>query len=93
MKKRTVLLLSLFFWIIPLTGFSIVFVKTDEKGNHYYACEGTSGQTISIKKIDKNLFKVLGTYIGKTVTAASESEAAILVCEEGPKPSQPSMSP
>jgi hypothetical protein len=93
MKKIAFLLLIIYFLGIPLTGFSIVFVKIDEKGNHYYACEGSSGHTFSIKRIEKKVYKVLGTYIGKTVNAGSESEVALIVCDESSKPPQPSSSP
>ena len=83
MKTLIVSAIVFSFLLVPLAGFSIVFVKEDEKGNHYYACEGMTSHPIQIKIVDKNRYRVLGTYIGTVVTATSEADAALKACKEG----------
>ncbi len=67
---------------LALNAFALQFVKIDEKGNHYFRCEGNSSRAISVKIIDKGKYKVLAPYIGRIIHATSESEVALMVCGE-----------
>ncbi len=82
MKKTAIGLLFICFLIYGLNTYALQFVKIDEKGNHYFRCEGSSGRSISVKIIDKGKYKVLAPYIGRIVHADSESEVALMVCGE-----------
>ncbi len=85
MKRILTFLNILMFLLIPLTGFSIEFIRIDEKGNYYFTCEDSSGGAISVKIIEKNKYKVLAPFVGRIVHADSESEVALIVCGESGK--------
>ena len=82
MKKKVIGLTFMCSVILASSAFSLQFVKIDEKGNHYFRCEGNSSRAISVKIIDKGKYKVLAPYIGRIIHANSESEVALMVCGE-----------
>jgi hypothetical protein len=73
---------------IPLTVLSIVFLQKDQKGNFHYSCEGMVGESMRIKQVDRNTFKVLGRNVGQLISAESPAEAAKIVCGEDIKKPQ-----
>ncbi len=75
-------LLALIIILAPLSAQSIVFLQKDKKGNFHFSCEGMVGESMRIKQVDNNLYKVLGRNVGQLVKASSPSEAAKIVCDE-----------
>ena len=82
MKKAIIGIIFMCSFILSINAIALQFVKIDEKGNHYFRCEGSSSRAISVKIIDKGKYKVLAPYIGRIIHANSESEVALMVCGE-----------
>lgn len=82
MKRIIVLLLFVCLTLPPVTSYAIILVMKDKNGNFHYACDGYSGETLRVKVINPNTFKVLGAYVGKLVKAENAFKAAQIVCGE-----------
>lgn len=83
MRKLIILITIALACFLTLNAYAIVFIIKDDKGYYLYACEGSTSHPMRIKLIKKGTYKVLGKYVGKIVTASSESDAALMVCGEG----------
>lgn len=79
-----ILILLILLTTSAVAVYAIEFRMQDSNGVHYYYCDGFAGEPIRVKIVEKNTYKVLGSYVGKIVIAPSAFKAAQIVCGENP---------